>query len=164
MRFGFEKESVRCDRTKRSRWFTGCAGRALAIRRVEQNRPQAYRPSHPINDQVILQTDRLPGLLTDRNKIGTMLFLCSVSGGRHVEDIRGRGCGAGVDHTFRRDDRHLGAADSPTLKATPGARPAWQGAARKTGARESRQGLGKTGTAGINCPFRVDTSSRRHHH
>src|SRR3979490_2687388 len=45
-----------------------------------------------------------------------MFFMCSYPGGRHVEDIRGRGGGAGIDHAVRRDDRGLGAGDSPALK------------------------------------------------
>ena len=48
--------------------------------------------------------------------MGTMFFLCSYTGDRHVEDIRGRSGSAGVDRAVRRDDRGLGTADSPALR------------------------------------------------
>ena len=54
-------------------------------------------------------------------------------GGGHVEDIRGRSGGAGVDHAFRRDDCGVGAADSPALRLHPRVRRG--------------QALGKSGTA-----------------
>ena len=54
-------------------------------------------------------------------------------GGGHVEDIRGRSGGAGVDHAFRRDDCGVGAADSPALRLHPRVR-------RGAGLGEKRDG------------------------
>ena len=73
-------------------------------------------------------------------------------GGGYVEGIRGRSGGAGVDHAVYRNDRDLGAIDPPALKGGPG---------RDLGAGFV---LGKSGTAGRICAFRVDSSGRRHHH
>ena len=81
---------------------------------------------------VISQTDPLPPLDSE-NKKGTMFFLCSHVGGGHVEDIRGRGGGVGVDHAFRRDDRGLGAADSPALRQRRALCPDRAGALGKSG-------------------------------
>ena len=128
IRFGFEL--VRCDDRREVAGSPTCS-------RARSSNQLTIRSSFKLIDNT---------LLTDLNKTGTMFFLCSVSGGRHVEDIRGRGCGTGVDHTFRRDDRHLGAVDSPTLTQPhpPGqhgrARPARQGLGIKTGAGENRDG------------------------
>src|ERR1700682_179745 len=58
--------------------------------------------------------------LTPRTKKEQCSSYVPISGGGHVEDIRGRGCGAGIDHAVRRDDRGLGAGDSPALRLVPG--------------------------------------------
>ena len=39
-----------------------------------------------------------------------------LAGGGYVESFRGGGCGIGVDHAVRRDDRGLGAAVFAALK------------------------------------------------
>ncbi len=53
-----------------------------------------------------------------------MFFLCSqINGGpRRVEDVRGGGGGTGLDFAVCRNDRGLGAADSPILRS-PGRVP-----------------------------------------
>jgi hypothetical protein len=64
----------------------------------------------------------------------------------YVEDIRGRGGGAGVNFAVRRDDRGLGPADPPVLRS-PGGRA-----------------LRKKGKACDNCGLPVDTAGPRDHH
>src|ERR1700730_830746 len=66
-------------------------------------------------------------------------------GAGHVEDVCGRGCGAGIDRAVRRDDRGLGAIDSPALIPAP-------------------CDLGKSGTPDWKARFRVDRLGPRHHH
>ena len=77
-----------------------------------------------------------------------MFFLCSkiVEDPRHVEDVRGGGGGAGLDFAVRRNDRGLGAADSPIL--------------RSGGA----DALRKEGTASGNGALPVDSAGLRHQH
>ena len=83
------------------------------------------------------------------NKIGTMFFLCSETReAGDVEDFRGRSSRIGVDCAVCRDDRGLGAADSPVVRPFA----------------DIVDTLGKSRTAGWNGAFRVDTCRRRLHH
>src|SRR6266851_2281394 len=85
----------------------------------------------------IFQTDPLPPLTS-----GTKTEQCSlyvpISGGGRVEDIRGRSRGAGVDYAVCRNDRGLGAADSPALTPHPAL-------------CAGRAGLGEKRDGGCNC-------------
>src|SRR6266550_2448549 len=76
--------------------------------------------------------------LTSRTNWEQCSSYVPISGGGHVEDIRGRSCGAGVDHAFRRDGRGVGAVDPPALR--------WPQRCAPSGGR-----LGEKRDRGCNC-------------
>jgi len=85
-------------------------------------------------------------LLTERTKEEQCSSYVLTSGGRNVEDVRGRGCGAGVNHAFRRDNRDLGAADSSAL------RPAAAGVGPERGRGGSQEQVGEKRDGGLKSP------------
>ena len=67
-----------------------------------------------------------------------MFLICSwIVGVGHVEDVCGRSRGAGVDYAVCRDDRGLGATDSPALMRLA-ARQVRRAGEKPDGGREER--------------------------
>src|ERR1700722_7950246 len=80
-----------------------------------------------------------------------------LSGGGHVEDFRGRGSCIGLDCAVCRDDRGLGAADSPALRCSQTSPTPWGKAGRRVGMAPS---AGTHPTPGITIEWRVGPSAR----
>jgi hypothetical protein len=68
---------------------------------------------------------RLSPLDSLEQKRNSVRLMFQERGGHYAEDIRGRGCGADIDRAFCRDDRDLGAVDSPALRPRPALGPGW---------------------------------------
>lgn len=99
--------------------------------------PEVMSGVQGLTTGVIFQTDPLPPL-DFWNIKGTMFLLCSKVGAKNVEDLRGRSCGAGVDHAFRRDGRGLGPTDPSALRPSP--------RRQRAGGKRGRVGLSEGST------------------